>query len=149
MANGLLIAGILWCSDHRCSLSAHRYMTGTMCIIVGALKCDQKNMQSAQREVLGPGRNQNLQHKRALGSLQSLTIIEIVTWKGNLRVKWPLGRCQSHTIIEMRNYQRRYLIRDAVGLFWIVFTDTLISSQPLSLLVSTWVSFECNGLWWC
>jgi hypothetical protein len=69
MANGLLMARILRCSDRRWSLSLCKQVYDWHNVHRrGYTRVRPKSVRSAEREVLGPGRNRNLLHKRALGS---------------------------------------------------------------------------------
>jgi hypothetical protein len=112
----------------------------------GYTRVQPKTVRSAEWEVLAPGRNQILQHKWALGSPP----VPRDHRDSNLA-----GKSMSRTAFGLRpvphnhrdgilpekifDKKRRRFVSD-------FFTDTLISSQSLSLLVSTRVSFQCNGL---
>jgi hypothetical protein len=112
----------------------------------GYTRVRPKSVRSAEREVLGPGRNRNLRHKRALGSPP----VPHDHTDGNLAGKSTSQRALGSPPV-LHNHRdgklpektfdkrRRRFVSD-------FFTETLTSSQSLSLLFSTRVSFECNGL---
>ncbi len=112
----------------------------------GYTRVQPKSMLSADQEVLGPGRNRILRHKWALGSPPVPHDHRDYKLAGKSTSQTALGsRPVSHNHRDGKlpekifDKRRHRFVLD-------FFTDTLISSQSLSLFVSTRVSFECNGL---
>jgi hypothetical protein len=112
----------------------------------GYTRVRPKSVRSAEREVLGPGRNRNLRHKRALGWPPAPHDRRDSNLAGKSTSQTALGsppvphNHRDGKLLE-KIFDKRHprFVSDFL-------TATLISSQSLSLLVSTRVSFECNGL---
>ncbi len=112
----------------------------------GYTRVRPKSVRSPEWEVLGPGRNRNLRHKRALGSPPVPHDHRDSNIAGKSTSQTALGlppiphnHRDGKLPEKIFDKRRRQLVSDFL-------TATLISSQSLSLLVSTRVSFECNGL---